>query len=394
MAVARMFLLSACQSSSTGPARGAARMATAAPACPVFSPLAALPLPHPGEARHEGSWDRTGGYRDSIPIAPGQTVTLLDYEGAGVIHRFWMTMSPFNVDPRYHEQNPEQMRQTILRMYWDNEKEPSVECPIGDFFGVGFGQCQDYVSLPMNETGGGANCYWPMPFQQHARWTLENRSAKAVRSFYYNIDYTACESLPAEMKEFHACWRRENPTDPQHNYTILDAEGDGTYVGTALFMQGKNPEAKNKLGFMEGDEMIYIDQPNPEPATPAKWKHHEPVPQINGTGTEDYFCGGWYFTSGPYSAPYAGCVIKDEAAARISAYRWNIEDAIPFHKNIRVTIEHGTGDNTVADYSSVAYFYQSGPHKPYPPLPENPADLLPGASQFPAPNPRLLPGTP
>src|ERR1700722_7307104 len=130
------------------------------------------------------------------------------------------------------------------------------------------------------------------------------------------------------MMEFHACWRRENPTDPHHNYTILEAKGDGIYTGVALSMQSIN-KSKDKFGFVEGDEMIYIDQPNTNPPTPVHWNHPEGVPQINGTGTEDYFCGGWGFSSGPYSAPYSGCTIKDENTFRISAYRWHIEDAMP-----------------------------------------------------------------
>lgn len=317
---------------------------------------------------HEGSWDRTGGNHDYLEVPPGQTVTLLDYQGAGEIHRFWMTISPRNVPA---------LRQVILRMYWDNETNPSVECPIGDFFGVGFGEWRSYQSLPMDESSGGFNCYWPMPFHQHARWTLENRSGQAINAFYYNIDYTAYHSLPKKMMEFHACWRRENPTNPHHNYTILEAKGDGIYTGVALFMQGLHMGGY-KLAFVEGDEMIYIDQPNPCPPTPTNWNHPEPVPQINGTGTEDYFGGGWAFDQGPFSAPYHGCTIKDEQNSRLAAYRWHIEDAMPFHKNIRVTIEHGTGDDTTADYSSVAYFYQTNPHEPYPPLPVNAADLLPG----------------
>lgn len=361
LSLAPWLLLTACRSNHAS---------CAASPVPAIGTLSALPLPHAGQAMHEGSWDRTGGNRDFIHnIAPGQTATLLDCQGAGIIHRFWMTIS--QQDTNY------MLRQVILRMYWDNETEPSVECPLGDFFGVGFGRHADYISLPLNETSGGYNCYWPMPFHRHARWTLENRSNKPIRSFYYNIDFTAHNSLPGGLKQFHACWRRENPTDPRHNYTILEAEGDGTYVGTALFMQGLNM-AKNKLAFLEGDEMIYVDQPKPVPATPAEWKHSEPVPQINGTGTEDYFCSGWYFNQGPYSAPYHGCIIKDQTNSIISAYRWHIEDAIPFHKNLRVTIEHGSGNQVVGDYSSVAYFYQSGPHKPYPPLPKDPADLLPG----------------
>ena len=176
----------------------------------------------------------------------------------------------------------------------------------------------------------------------------------------YNIDFTAEPALPDDLKEFHACWRRENPTSTNHNYTILEAKGDGTFVGTALFMQGLHM-GKNKLAFLEGDEMIYIDQPNSNPPTPPGWKHLEPVPQINGTGTEDYFCSGWYFNKGLYSAPYHGCVIKDQTNSLISAYRWHIEDAIPFHKNIRVTIEHGSGDQVEGDYSSVAVFLSIRP---------------------------------
>jgi hypothetical protein len=333
---------------------------------PAFSPLGSLPEAHPGTAMHAGSWDRTGGNRDFITVAPGRTITLLDFQGAGEVRRFWMTISP---------RNEESLRQVVLRMYWDNETNPSVECPIGDFFGVGFGAMANYVSQPIDVSSGGYNCYWPMPFHKHARWTLENRSSETIHSFYYNIDYTAYDSLPKNLLEFHACWRRENPTTPNRNYTILEAQGDGFFAGVALFMQGL--EGHKKLGFLEGDEMIYIDQPNPNPPTPSHWRHPEAVPQINGTGTEDYFGGGWYFNNGPFSAPYHGCVIKSDENSRVSAYRWHIEDAMPFHKNIRVTIEHGTGDSVKADYSSVAYFYQNNPHEPYPPLPADAADLLP-----------------
>jgi len=340
---------------------------------PLFSSLDSLPLPHPGRAMREGSWDRTGSNHDYLEIAPGQTVTLLDYRGAGIVRHFWVTTEG---SWAASGTTLALFRQAILRMYWDDETEPSVEAPLGDFFGVGFGEQRDYTSLPLSETSGGMTCYWPMPFHRHARWTLENRSRQKISSFYYNIDFTAYDSLPTDSMTFHASWRRENPTDPHRNYTILDAEGEGLYVGTALFMQGREPK---KIGFLEGDEMIYIDQQNPNPAPPKGWKHPEPVPQINGTGTEDYFGGGWYFIHGPYSAPYQGCVIKDEEHARISAYRWHIEDAIPFHRSIRVTIEHGSRDDTPADYSSVAYFYQSGPHKSYPSLPANPEDLLPSS---------------
>ncbi|HZZ44537.1 MAG TPA: glycoside hydrolase family 172 protein, partial [Tepidisphaeraceae bacterium] len=330
----------------------------------LLSPLSSLPNPHPGRAMHEGSWDRSGGNADARPVKPGETITLLDYKGAGIIHRFWVTIAP-RADQKIHAQ-------AILRMYWDDSPTPCVEAPIGAFFGVGFGMQKDYISLPLNETSGGYNCYWPMPFHKHARWTLTNLSNKRISAFYYNIDFTAFDSLPADLKHFHASFRRENPTTPNKNYTLLEAEGDGHFVGTALFMQALKPRG---LGFLEGDETIYIDQPKlfnpPLPEHSDQKPRPGPIPQIIGTGTEDYFSSGWYFDHGTYSAPYHGVIIKDELASRISAYRWHIEDAMPFHKNIRVSIEHGTNNDRPADYSSVAYFYQSEPHKPYPPLPTN-----------------------
>ena len=312
------------------------------------SPLAGLASPKPGTAMHEGSWDRKRLNDDSLHVKPGETVTLFTHEGAGTVHRFWVTIAPRESVPV--------LSQAILRMYWDGDTNPSVECPIGAFFGVGFGQQKDYISMPLDETSGGYNCYWPMPFHRSARWTLTNGADKPIDSFYYNIDFTALDSLPAGTRHFHAQFRRENPTTPGRNYTILETAGEGHYVGTALFMAGK------ALYFLEGNEMVYIDGGT--------------TPAIEGTGTEDYFSSGWYFDRGVYSAPYHGVVIKDEARSRVSAYRWHIEDAIPFTKSIRFTIEHGTASNETADYSSVAYYYLAGPSPAPFPLPN---DLLPSS---------------
>ncbi len=316
------------------------------------SPLSSLILPKNGTPKHEGSWDRSGGNGDARPVKPGDTLTLLDYKGAGIIRRFWVTISP-RAEMTTH-------RQAILRMYWDDEPTPSVEVPIGDFFGVGFGEQKDYISLPLNETSGGYNCYWPMPFHKSAKWTITNLSKKTIDSFYYNIDFTAYKGLPKDLRHFHAQWRRENPTTKDKNFTILEATGKGHFVGAALFMQNRRGRG---LGFLEGDEMIYVDG--------------EQKPSIIGTGTEDYFSSGWYFDRGLYSAPYHGVNIKDETLGRVSAYRWHIEDAMPFKKSLVVTIEHGNQNDHVADYSSVAFFYQSEPHAPFPALPTNPDDLLP-----------------
>jgi hypothetical protein len=182
-------------------------------------------------------------------------------------------------------------------------------------------------------------------------------------AFYYNIDYTAYDALPDDLQYFHAQWRRENPTTSGSNYTILDATGDGHYVGTALFMQNRQSTG---LGFLEGDEMMYADG--------------DTAPDIAGTGTEDYFSSGWYFDRGTYSAPYHGVVIKDTNLNRISAYRWHIEDTKPFHTSMRVSIEHGNQNDTEGDYSSVAYWYQAEPHATFPPFPTDASLLLPSDS--------------
>jgi len=324
----------------------AAPLFALAQGAPFSSPLSSLAEPRQGRAMHEGSWDRQGRNNDSIPVRPGETVTILNYEGAGCVHRFWVTISP--------RTNVSILSQVILRMYWDGDAYPSVECPIGAFFGVGFGEQKDYTSLPLNENSGGYNCYWPMPFHKSARWTLTNGSDTPLESFYYNIDFIALDSLPAATRHFHAQFRRENPTTPGRNYMILETAGEGQYVGTALFMTGLT------MSFLEGNEMVYIDG--------------DARPTLEGTGTEDYFCSGWYFDRGVYSAPYHGVIIKDEKRPRISAYRWHVEDAIPFSKSIRFTIEHGAEDTAPADYSSVAYYYLAGP-SPMPPA--LPADLLP-----------------
>jgi hypothetical protein len=320
---------------------------------PSFSsPLSNLAEPRPGRAMHEGSWDRKNHNNDAIRVKPGETVTLFEHSGAGAVHRFWVTIAP-RLDVAI-------LSQVVLRMYWDGDTYPSVECPIGAFFGVGFGEQKDYTSLPLNENSGGYNCYWPMPFHKSARWTLTNGSSKLLEEFYYNIDFTALDSLPPGTRHFHAQYRRENPTTPGTNYTILETSGEGHYVGTALFMTGLTME------FLEGNEMVYIDG--------------DSKPTIEGTGTEDYFSSGWYFDRGLYSAPYHGVVIKDEKRPRISAYRWHVEDAIPFTKSIRFTIEHGAENTVPADYSSVAYYYLAGPSPMPNPLP---ADLLPSHWEFP-----------
>lgn len=316
-------------------------------------PLGDLYLAREGGLAHYSSTDATGGNDDRRPIAPGETLVLVDHHGAGVVRRWWVT-----IDPR---DNVEVLRNLIVRCYWDDEESPSVEVPVTDFFGMGFGEWKDYISLPLNMTSGGYNSYWPMPFRRHARITVENKSREPVASFYYNIDIRTYDRLDDEALYFHAQFRQVR-TEAGRPVTILDAKGRGHYVGTLISMESRRGMG---ISYLEGDERVFIDG--------------ETTPSIVGTGTEDYFSSGWYFITGEYGAPYHGVTVKDEEHGRINAYRWHIEDPIPFKKSLLFQIEHGgTNDRPGVEYSSVAFWYQTHPHAPFPSLPES----LPPQSEF------------
>ena len=327
--------------------------------------LDALTRPQATRLAHYSSHDTTGGNADFRRIAPGETLTLVDHHGAGTVRRWWVTIAPRNV--------AEIQRQLIVRCYWDDEPTPSVEVPITDFFGVGFGEWRQFVSAALDMTSGGYNSYWPMPFRRHARITVENRSRLPVESFYYNVDLETTDQPPRDTAlYFHAQFRRTT-TVRGEPVTVLDATGRGQYVGTVLAMQ---PRRGRGLWYLEGDERVFVDD--------------EATPSVIGTGTEDYFSSGWYFDTGPYSAPYHGLPIKDTASGRISAYRWHIPDPISFTRHLRFTIEHGgTNDAPNTDYSSVAFWYQTHPHAPFPPLP---SDLLPAALWKPTVTPGMIEG--
>jgi hypothetical protein len=299
-----------------------------------------LPLLKDFRAAQESSYDRTGGNDDYVSIEPGQRAVLANIEGAGCVSRVWVTVA----SPDLYI-----LRRAVIRMYWDGEEDPSVIAPVGDFFGVGFSEYRHFTALPLGMSSGGYYCYFPMPFSKGARIEVENQSAKKINAFYYNITYHRFDKLEKESEtgRFHARWRHDR-TMPGSNYTILEARGTGHYVGCNLNMQGVRPFS---FWFLEGDEMIYVDG-----------ESHPP--KIHGTGTEDYFNSGWYFLKGTFAGPYHGLTIKDPLQSRISAYRFHIEDPIPFKKNIRVTIEHG-GENDApgCDYSSTAYWYQTEPHR-------------------------------
>jgi Protein of unknown function (DUF2961) len=312
------------------------------------------------------SYDRTGGNADARQIAAGETLTLLDEAGPGVISHVWVTIAS---DDSNH------LKALVLRMYWDGEATPSVEAPIGDFFGLGLGDYHLYESLPLSVGSDKAlNSFFPMPFQKHARITVTNEGTVKTDAFYFNIDYRAyAKPLPGDELYFHAQYRQAAPahgwTNQWHsngdalvndkknlngegNYVWMEATGRGHFVGVTMSV------LENQDGWWgEGDDMFFIDG--------------EAMPSINGTGSEDYFLGAWdfgghAFSYGLFGAPVVG---QEVAGGRWSLYRFHLDSPIPFTKSLRATIEHGHANVRSDNYFSVAYWYQTEPHAAFPALP-------------------------
>jgi hypothetical protein len=291
-----------------------------------------------------------------VRIAPGQTFTLADIQGSGAIQHIWMTPTG-------------NWRFSILRMYWDGEEHPSVEAPVGDFFGMGWGEFAPLNSLAVTVNPGSAfNCYWEMPFRQAAKITLTNLSEKEM-TLYYQIDYALAEVSP-DAAYFHAQFRRTNPVPYKQAYTILDGvKGRGQYVGTYLAWGSHKPG-----WWGEGEIKFYLDGDGD-------------FPTICGTGTEDYFCGSYNFENKAtkqyqeFSTAYAGLhqVIRPDglyrSQQRFGMYRWHIPDPIRFEQDLRVTIQalgwgaDGRYRALQDDIASVAFWYQTEPHVPFPTLP-------------------------
>jgi len=288
---------------------------------------------------HVSSYDTTGGNIDRLEIAADDSAVILDTEGPGVIRRIWITVA--SRDPHY-------LRRIALKMYWDDEATPSVSAPLGDFFGNGFDR-RHYAALPMGVSSGGFYVYLPMPFHRRARIVVENGTGRTIDAFYYNIDLVKSLDLPGDVATFHAWWNRDPRTTDTTPHRVLKAIGRGYFVGLSL-----NAESHNgRLWFLEGDEIFTVD---------GEFRGQ-------GTGTEDYFNGGWYFDQGAFSAPFHGVVVKDDTLSRIAAYRWHVPDPIPFEDSIRIELEHGHDNAEVADYATMAYWYQVEPHASLPPLP-------------------------
>ncbi|WP_206684081.1 glycoside hydrolase family 172 protein [Pontibacter beigongshangensis] len=307
---------------------------------------------HGHQARELGVGWKTNPF---VWIEGGQTVTLAEIEGPGAIQHIWMTPTG-------------NWRYSILRFYWDDEKEPSVEVPVGDFFGMGWGEYAPLNSLPVQVNPGSAfNCYWVMPFRRKCRITMENISSERMNLFY-QVDYTLTQ-VPDDAAYFHAQFRRSNPTEGSIHTLIDGIKGKGHYVGTYMAWQ-----VNNKGWWGEGEIKFYMDG-------------DKKFPTINGTGAEDYFLGSYNFENKKtqqyeeYSTAHAGLhqVIRPdglyESQQRFGMYRWHVMDPIRFNKDLRVTIqdlgwrsEHRYLPQK-SDISSVVYWYQTEPHAKFPKLP-------------------------
>jgi hypothetical protein len=337
-------------------------------------PLRSLLTAPKARSRRSSTWDRTGGNRDGGVLQPRETVVLLDEDGPGCVTKIYMATGPFAID---------WMRDLVLRCWWDGEPEPSVEVPLGDFFCVSHGRLRPVQSFFVSVTQGlgwswGLTATFPMPFDA-ARITLENRGP--FTGYLHHIEYELYdEPVGADVLRFHAQWRHERPTTPvgtapfdtalwnevdvnldgADNYVALDAVGAGQMVGLHL-------QIDNLAGgwYGEGDDMVFLDGDT--------WP-----PSIHGTGTEEVF-GAGACPNRAFSGPWTGMHLVESPTYEglHGMHRWYVADPIRFARSIRWTIEHGHANNYASDYTSVAYWYQTEPHAPFPPLPARDAMLPP-----------------
>jgi len=316
--------------------------------------------------RRSSSWDRSGGNADAVPVDPGQSATILDVNGAGVVTHIWFTIS---------SRDSMHLKNLLLRAWWDGEASPSIEVPIGDFFGLGLGEYFTFQSAlvavaPMKAL----NAYFKMPFDRSARITVSNQGKEKTESLYYAVDYITLPRLPEGLGRFHAQYRQAAPCkgwtndwknnwdesvdgrknlNGEGNYIFLEATGRGHFLGVSHAVVQNQEE-----WFGEGDDMIFIDG--------------DTMPTINGTGTEDYYNGAWDFGGQPFAYQHNGapCIVDPERiGGRYCLYRWHTESPIAFEKSIRVTIEHGHANHRSDDFYTTAYWYQTEPHAQFPALP-------------------------
>jgi hypothetical protein len=311
----------------------------------------------------QSSFDRTGGNRDAWQIAPGGMQTVFESEGPGIISHIWFTIDA---------ESSNHLKEIVLRGYWDGHPKPSIEVPVGDFFGLNLGQYFLYQSAFMNCSPVKAmNCYFAMPFQKSARFTVTNEGKRNVGNFYSNVDYKLVSELPPDSMYFHAQYRQDTPEVAvkfdagqkelnllgEKNYVFAEAQGRGHLMGVTF---GVVQNTENWMG--EGDEMIFVDDAS--------------KPLITGTGTEDYINGAWDFggrdSQVPFGYLYNGApyiALGERTGGRTVMYRWHADNPVTFTTYLKHTIEHGHANDRGDNIYSVCYWYQTVPYTNFPALP-------------------------
>jgi D-arabinan exo alpha-(1,3)/(1,5)-arabinofuranosidase (non-reducing end) len=350
-------------------AMGLAGLSAAAPAAVSAQPGAAgndRLLPSYARAQNykslkQSSYDRTGGNRDFWPIAPGAVQEVFNSPGPGVITHIWFTIAA---------QSRDHLKEIVLRIYWDGNSKPSVETPVGDFFGLNLGEFVHYESAYLAcSPGRSLNCYFVMPFRKSARITVTNEGSRPVGAFYSNIDYELVPSLPQDALYFHAQYRQASPCIPvtgtgpklnldgKLNYVYAETRGSGHLMGVTL---GVLLNADGWMG--EGDDMIFVDD--------------ETKPVITGTGSEDYFLGSWNFGgrdgATPFGHHYYGApliIMAERTGGRYCCYRWHGDNPVTFNRYMKHTMEHGHANDRGDNFFSVCYWYQTAPYTDFPALP-------------------------
>lgn len=340
---------------------GAASNAASSPQSNFQLPAYALAQDY--RSLKQSSHDPTGGNADRWVLNPGESHDVFQADGPGVISHIWFTIAAMS-----HSH----LKDIVLRIYWDGNSKPSVEVPVGDFFGLNLAEYVVYQSAFLNCSSKKAlNCYFAMPFKKSARITATNEGSQKVNAFYSNIDYQLVPTLPADCMYFHAQYRQATPNiavkyaneavelNPkgEKNYVFVETRGRGHLMGITLGM------IQNKDRWMgEGDDMIFIDD--------------ESTPAIIGTGTEDYICGAWNFGgedgAQAFAHHYNGAhliVNQERVGGRYCVYRWHGDNPVTFKKYLKHTLEHGHANDRGDCFYSVAYWYQSEPYTDFPALP-------------------------
>ena len=282
----------------------------------AWSNLGQPPMPFPKTAKKAAK---------TVTVGPKSTADLARLQGAGLVRALKMKVS---------SDDPTVLRAALLLMSVDGRRENTIYCPIGDFFLDPFGGEKAQSLLTGKAADGSYYCYWVMPYASGAAIKIKNEGRAPLR-VSYEIVYESMKKLPQGMGRFYAWWHRQNPTSKDQLFPILDAEGRGQWCGVSHAMQGTG------LGFLEGDEMAWID--------------NRDNTYYNGTGTEDYFNGGWYFGA-TGSAPMYGCGVLD-GVGKVHAYRIQLTDLAPFGRTARIGIEHGHGNEYITDYAGVTFWY-------------------------------------